>query len=900
MITFLRRMLHLVFRSRHDADLREEIEAHRMLRQDALERNGLTRKEAAHASRRALGNVALAIDEARDVWAIRTIDSLWQDVRAALRGLRKSPGFALVAVTTLALGIGANTALFSIFSSLILRPLPVRDPGSLALLTNGSWSYPVWQEISAREDELFDGAFAWSVQRFDLSASGQTDPVAGAYVSGRLFDVLGVTAIRGRMITAVDDGGNAPSFGTAQDASSASRGADGPVAVISHRLWQQRFDAASDIIGQRLTVQRVPFTIVGVMPPGFFGPDVGRMADVMLPFAAEPLVQGKESRLASGGSTWLQIMVRLKPGHSLEQANAALRTVQSQIVESATVSRQRNEPLTLASAATGNSALRTRFQTPLFAMVVAVGLVLLVACANIASLLLARALARRRELSVRLALGSSRWRIARLLFIESLIVAAAGAAFGLVFARWSSALLVQQLSTSQNTVSLDLALDWRVLGFTAALSCLAAITAGVAPAIGLRSVTPDGALKDAGRGIAGDRRVAVRSALVVAQIAMSLVLVVGAGLFLRTFTSLNQLPLGFVAEPLLVLELNLQASGGPPGERAARVERLRDAAAAVPGVRSAAVSSTQLLAGSNTGWASGMVGIGDGPISRRRPLLWLNATTPGWFETMAIPLRRGRDFNASDRVGSRPVAIVNESFVRHYLAGQEPLGQHVRPFGAVIRLEIVGVVADAVYTTPRDGMLATLYMPLAQRAPQAFWETVVLTINAAPGQRATVERDVTVALTRVDPAIAFTFETFDQVVDATVTQERLTAMLAAFFGGLALLLAAVGLYGMVAHTVRARQAEIGLRMSLGASPFSIVRMVFHRVGVLLAAGLALGWAGSVWAARFVETLLFRIEALDPLTFAGAAAVLVGVGVLSAWLPARRAARLDPMIVLREV
>ena len=565
MTKILRRLQYFLGRSRHDADLRDEIEAHRALRQDAFERDGLAPEDAADASRRALGNVALAVDDARDVWTIRTVDSLWQDVRAALRGLRKSPGFAVVAIGTLALGIGANTALFSIFSSLILRPLPVRDPGSLALLTNGSWSYPIWEEIRARETELFDGAFAWSGQSFDLSPSGQSDLVDGAYVSGRFFEVLGVTAVRGRMITPVDDG----------------RAADGPVAVISHRLWQQRFAGASDVVGRRLTVQRMPFTIVGVMPPGFFGPDVGRMTDVMVPFAAEPLIRGEESRLASRGSWWLQIMVRLKPGQSLEQANAALRAAQPQIVEGATwlVS----DPLTLAPAATGNSPLRTRFETPLYAMVVAVGLVLLVACANIASLLLARALARRRELSVRLALGSSRWRIARLLLIESLIVAVTGAAFGLVFAKWSSALLVQQLSTWQSTVSLDLALDWRVLAFTAALACLSAITAGVAPVLGLKSVTPGEAIKDAGRGIAGDRRFAVRSTLVVAQIAVSLALVVAAGLFLRTFASLNQLPLGFVPEPLLVAELNLQASGGPPEERAARVERLREATAAVPG-----------------------------------------------------------------------------------------------------------------------------------------------------------------------------------------------------------------------------------------------------------------------------------------------------------------------------
>jgi predicted permease len=885
MKTLLHRLLYLLRPSRHAADLREEIETHRSLRQRALERDGLAPDDAARTSRRAMGNVALALEEAREVWASRVIDITRQDVHAAVRGLRKSPGFALVAIGTLALGIGANTALFSIFSSLSLRPLPVRDPGSLTLLTNGSWSYPIWEEIRSREAALFDGAFAWSPQTFDLSTSGQSDLVDGAYVSGRLFDVLGVAAARGRMITPADDGGAAP---------------DGPVVVISHRLWRQRFAGGNDVVGRQLTVQRVPFTIVGVMPPAFFGPDVGRMTDVILPFATEPRIEGPESRLADRGSWWLQIMVRLKPGHGIEQANAALRVAQPQITEGAT--RTLREPLALAPAATGNSLLRERFETPLFAMVVAVALVLLVACANIATLVLARAMGRRRELSVRLALGSSRWRIGHLLFIESLLVVVIGAGIGLLFAKWSSALLVQQLSPWEDTVSLDLGIDWRVLGFTAALASLSAITAGVAPVVGLRSVTPGGALNDAGRAIAGDRRVAVRSTLVVAQIAVSLVLVVAAGLFLRTFETLNRLPLGFVPEPLLVAELNLQTRGGPPGERGAHVERLRDAAAAVPGVRSASVSATRVLAGG--GSATGLVAVGDGPMVRLRsigrPLLWLNATTPGWFETMGTPLGNGRDFNGDDRVGSRPVAIVNETFVRQYLQGQQALGQRVRlGDDEKAQLEIVGVVGDAVYATPREGMLATLYVPVAQRAPETFWPEVFLTVNAAPGRRAAVERDVAAALTRVDPTIAVKFGTFDQLVDATVTQERLIAMLSAFFGGLALLLAAVGLYGIVAHAVRARQAEIGLRMALGAAPSSIMRLVLQHVGVLMATGLALGLAGSLWAARFVEALLFQLEARDPLTFASAAAVLAAVGALASWMPARRAARLDPLTVLRE-
>ena len=808
------------------------------------------------------------------------VDELAQDLRNGFHQIARNPGFTAIVALTLALGIGANAALFSIFNSLILRPLPVRDPGSLALLTDGSWSYPIWNEIATRETGLFDGTLAWSAQRFDLSAGGQTEPIDGAYISGRLFDVLGVTGIRGRMLSPADDSG-APT--------------DGPVAVISHRLWRRRFGGAHDVVGRQLTVQRIPFTIVGVMPPGFFGPDVGRMTDVMLPFAAEPLIRGQESRLAAKSSWWLQIMVRLKPGQSLDQANAALRVLQAQITEGA--SRQL-QPFTLVAAATGNSSLRSRFETPLLAMVVAVGLVLLVACANIASLMLARTLARRREFSVRLALGSSRGRIARLLFIESLIVAVTGAAVGLVFASWSSALLVQQLSTWQSTVSLDLGLDWRVLAFTASLACLSAIISSVAPVLGVKTVAPGEALKDSGRGIAGDGRLSVRGTLVVAQIAVSFALVVAAGLFLHTYASLNQLPLGFVPEPLLVAELNLQPGGGSAQERGARVERLRDATAAVSGVRSAAVSSVRLLTGGGT--STGLVAIGDGPMSRIRPTLWLNGTTPGWFETMGIPLRSGRDFEAGDRVGSRPVAIVNETFVRRFLPGEQPIGQTVRlGFEPDTRYEIVGVVGDTVYTSPREGMLATMYVSMAQRKPSEFWPTVLLTVNTAPGTRAMVERDVAEALRRADPTIAFTFGTFDQLVEATVTQERLIALVSAFFGGLALLLAAVGLYGVVAHTVRARQREIGLRIALGAAPSSILRLVFKRVGLLIAAGLALGLAGSLWAARLVEALLFHLEPRDPVTFGVAAAVLVAVGVLAAWLPAHRAARLDPVTVLRE-
>jgi predicted permease len=894
-----RRLQRLLRWSRHDADLREEIETHRALRQAALERNGLGPEDAAEASQRAMGNVTLALEDAGEVWAMRVLDNIRHDVRDAVRGLGRSAGFSAVVIGTLALGIGANTSLFSIFNSLIMRPLPVREPGRLALLTSGSWSYPVWQEIAARSTDLFDGAFAWSRESFDLAQDGRAMPVEGAFVSGRFFDVLGVPAFRGRMLTPADDSAALP---------------NGPVAVISHRFWRQHFAGADDVVGRPLTVprQRLSFTVVGVMPPGFSGADVGRMPDVMLPFAAEPLLRGPESVLPVVGQSWLEIMVRLKPGQTIEQANTALRGVQPQIRaavlpglrgDPAYAARYLARPLALAPAAAGASRLRTQFETPLFAMVVAVGLVLLVACANIASLLLARALARRGELSVRLALGGSRGRLAQLLFVESLLLATIGAAFGLAFARWSSALLVRQLGTWLRTVSLDLVLDWRVLVFTATLACLCAICAGVAPMLAVQSIAPGEALKSAGRALTGDRRFAVRGALVVAQIAVSFALVIAAGLFLRTFASLSRLPLGFAPEPLVVVHLNLLASGIPPEERGARVERLREAAAMTPGVSSASASAMRLLTGG--GWATNnRVAVGDGPLLPEdvRQRVWRNATTPGWFATMGIPLRSGRDFDDRDRIGSPHVAIVNEAFARRYLPGRQPIGQTLGvDSDDGPRYEIVGLAADAVYTAPRDGMLPTMYVPLAQREPRE-WSSrrdAVLTIKAVPGQRALVERDVAAALAQADSTLVFTSWTFDQIVDATATQERLVAMMSGFFGALALLLAGLGLYGVVAHAVGARRREIGLRMALGAPPTGIARLVFRRVGVLIVTGLALGVAGSWWAARLVAPLLFEVEARDPTTFAGTSAVLVAVGVLSAWLPARRAARLDPATVLRE-
>ena len=887
MTALLSRLRNLLGRARFEADLREEMETHRTLRQDALEREGLSPDAARAASRRALGNVGLAIEDSRDVWALRIFDAVRQDVRTASRALRKSPAFTVVAIGTLALGIGANTALFSIFSSLLLRPLPVRAPERLVLLRDGSWTYPIWQELQRLDGDLVEGLAAWADERFDLSQGGETAFVEGAFVNGRYFDVLGVQPARGRLLLPADDVEHAPS---------------GPVAVISHALWLDRYGGTDDVLGRQILLDRVPFTIVGVMPRQFLGVEVGRRADVVIPFGTEPLLRRADSALRERSTWWVEVLMRMKPGQNMEQVSAALRAVQPRI-RLATMpdwpqgmrDRYLADPFTVVPASTGRSSLRSRFETPLAAMVVGVGLALLVACANIASLLLARALSRQRELSVRIALGAARWHVARLLLTESFLVAAAGAALGLCLARWCSALLVAQLSTLDDMVVLDLAIDWRVVAFTIGLAGAATLVAGVAPVLGVRDLAAEG-IRDGGRGVAGDARFAIRGALVVAQIAVSLLLVIAAGLFLGTFSSLARVPLGFTTESRLVLEVNLQRSAVSATDRLALVQRLLDGAAATPGVTSAAIAAkTPGTSAGRNNW----VGTSPSPPADRSLMTWIHVTTPGWFETMGIQRLAGRDFEATDVAGAPPVAIVNETFAARFLEKGSPIGQVV-PLGAPgggRPYQVVGLVRDALYRSPREGRVPIIHLPLAQETQVP--STLSLTVTTAAGGRSAIEQALAAALTGTDPAVAVTFRTFDQLLDATLTRERIVAWMAAFFGGLALLLAAIGVYGIVTHGVRARQAEIGVRVALGASPLRIVRLVLQSVSVLIAVGIGLGVVAAFWTAPLVDALLFGLQARDATTFAGAAATLAIVGLVAAWVPARRAALLEPARVLRE-
>jgi putative ABC transport system permease protein len=820
------------------------------------------------------------------------------DLLLAIRALRATPVVTFVAILSLALGIGANTAIFSLVNSLLIRSLPVRAPGQLALIQGGSWTNPIWEQIRARQSTLFDGAVAWGNDTFDLAAGGPSQPVDGMWVSGGFFDVLGVAPILGRTFTTDDDrrGG----------------GSAGPVAVISYRFWQRHFSGAAAAVGRPLTLNGLTYTVIGITGPEFLGPVVGRSFEVAIPIGSEPLMHGKESWLDARSTWWLDVIVRLKRDQSIEDAAHALNAVRQQIRQATLpqdwpadmLKQYLGDPLALVSAIGGAPNVRNRYREPLVIVMVTVGLVLLIACANIANLMLARANARRHELSLRLAMGASQLRIARQLLTESLLLAGAGAALGLLFAQWGSGLLVQQLTTYEETILLDLSLDWRVLAFTAGVAVTTALLFGVVPAFRAGRVEPSEALKEHGRTVAGERTRMLGQPLVVLQVALSLVLVVGAGLFLRTFANLAAVNLGFDRDPLLIVGLDLQRGGIAQSDRLGLVQRLEATARRVPGVSRATLSNLTPVSG--RGWNNGIEVPGGRRYSEREMTVMFNGVSPGYFATYGTTLLAGRDFAATDREGAPLAAIVNQAFAAKFI-GPEPqkvLGRTIRlarpPHNGepIPSYRIVGVVESAAYLGPRDGTPPTIYLPYAQ-AVSKDWPSAFLTVRSNAGRPSLLVKSVASALGRVDPRVSLSFLTMREQFDAKLVSERIVAMLSGFFGALALLLAGIGLYGVTSYGVSRRRMEIGIRMALGADAGTVVRLVLGRVALLVGLGVIIGAVACFYVSRFVEALVFGLEPRDVTTQVGAALVLAAVGVLAAWLPARRASRIDPIEVLRE-
>jgi len=887
----------LFSRDRLDSELDRELSDHIERQVAEFVRGGMTEGEARRRARLSFGGEVQIAEACRDARGTRWVEDIVQDIRYSIRILLRSPAFALVAILSLALGIGANTAIFSIVNSLLLRSLPVRAPEQLVILEGGSWTNPIWEQIRDHHAGLFGGAAAWGEDRFDLASGGVSNSVDGLWTSGNFFDVLGTPAILGRTFGPDDDrrGG----------------GPAGPVAVISYKFWQRHYGGAAAAIGRPLTINRVTFTVIGVTGPEFVGPIVGRSFDVAVPLGDEPLVRGKESFLDERSAWWLDILVRMKPGQTIEQATLALRGTQPQIRQATLpnwdaqgLKEYLGTPFVLQPAAGGSSQFRNQYREPLLIILAIVGLVLLIACANIANIMLARANARRHELGLRIALGASRWRIARQLLTESMLLSVLGAALGLVFAAWGSALLVAQLTTFRENVFLDISLDWRVMAFTAGVAITTALLFGMVPAFRAGRVEPNDALKEQSRTVSGERHRMLGQPLVVVQVALSLVLVVAAGLFLRSFAALAMQKVGFDREALLVVNLDVQTSGVESAERPHMLEQVLASVQRVPGVARAGLSGIPPMSG--MGWNNFVEVPGGTKVSRRDSVVWLNGITPGWFATYGTALINGRDFSPGDRKGTPGVVIVNQAFVAKFLAGANPLGRIVRQpsygFGGndqpVPSWQIVGVVANAAYRTPREPAPPTLYQSFDQsdmrEAPYA-----TLTVRSALDNPALLTRSVAAAIGTVNPRLALTFLPMTDQISGLVVRERLVAMLAGFFGGLALLLAAIGLYGITSYGVSRRRTEIGIRMALGADAGAVVRLVLGRAALLVGLGVVIGAGLSLWASSFVASLLYGLTPRDPITLAGAAVTLAAVGAFAAWLPARRAARIDPIDVLRE-
>jgi putative ABC transport system permease protein len=890
-----RRIFH---RHEVDSDLDEEIRSQVELMTDQKTKEGLAPDEARRVARIELGGVEQVKEQVRAARTGSWLDSLLQDIRFGVRVLARSPLVTGVAILSLALGIGANTAIFSLIDAVMLKMLPVQKPEQLMQLhivapSGGGAGSPtftnaLWEQVRDRQD-VFSETTAWSTDKFDLSQGGAVQNVTGVFVSGSYFNTLGVKPAAGRLFDARDD----------------ERGC-ASVAVISFGFWQDHFGGEQSAVGAELSLNRHPFEVIGVSSPGFYGVEVGSKFDVAVPICTSSLFDAQASRLDDRSYWWLQVIGRVKPQTSPQQLRARLGVFSPQIFAAALPTNlpAKSESGFLsyvfvpAPAATGISRLRARFAQPLGVLMAVVGLVLLIACANIASLMFARANARNKEIAVRKALGASRSRLIRQLLTECILLSAAGAMGGVLFARWGTELLVRYISTTANRVQIDFSFDGRVLAFTAAVAVLTGLLCGVLPALRSTRVSLISAMKG-GSAEDSDRRIRFRAAkwIVAAQVALSLVLMVAAGLFLRSFEKLASLDMGFDRTNVLVMNVNLKAGGVPQEEDPAVFDQIAERMRGVAGVM--AVSRSMFAPVSTQAW-NGHVRIDSGGAEGAPPTVWLNAISPGYFQALRIPLLAGRDFSSADTKTSLPVAIVNESFASQFLRGTSPLGKTFtrtrNSSTAEPSILIVGLVKDAIYGSVREDSHAQVFFPSSQ-SPLDDRQQAIFEVRTSSRPAALISLAVDV-VQRVNPGITLDFRTLSDQVDDSLVQERLLAKLSTFFGVLALLLAMIGLYGAMSYLVAQRRNEFSIRMALGAPAGSILRLVMRDVASVLFVGALIGILASLAAARLIEKLLFGITGYDAVTLFGAVAVLAVVALFAGYVPARRAMRVDPMVALR--
>jgi macrolide transport system ATP-binding/permease protein len=924
MTSLFRKLRWWAQRRRKDDELLEELQFH--LDEEAEQRRaeGLAEDQAKWAASRDLGNVTLLQENTRALWTWTFLEQLVQDLRYGLRTMSHNRAFTVLAALSLALGIGANTAIYSFMDAILLRSLPVYDPASLVVLnwrskpieraaegsapafvmhsmsgrteedpqsgtTAGIFPFPAFELLQRKSDSVFSSLFAYyPVGGVNLLIKGQAELANGEYVSGDFFRGLAVPPAAGRLIGADDDRAGAPS-----------------VAVISTGLSQRRFGTAANAIGRSILINSLPFTVIGVTPPEFFGVDPASSPDFYLPMHANLVVDVEgpwgttPENYLDQNYYWIAMMGRLRPGVSQAQAQATLASPFHQWVAStATNSRERaNLPaLLLTDGAGGLNNLRRQYSKPLYVLLTMVGLILAIACANTANLLLARAAARKREMAVRLSIGAGRFRVMRQLLTESILLASLGGLLGVLLAVWGVQFLTLLLANGQEAFTLHAELNWHVLGATLAVSLLCGTLFGLAPAIQSTRADVMPALKEVRASAARPRarsaflRMNLSHLLVVAQIALSLLLLVAAGLFVRTLSNLQSVQLGFNQDNVLLFELNARQAGHREPEIAVFYADLRRRLAAIPGVGHASLSHASLIGAGRQ--------LDISVSGTRAPGTRILDTGPAFFTTMQIPMLLGREIDERDRPGSPSVAVVNELFARMYFGRENPVGRHVTLGGPTPRdMEIIGVSANVRYQGLKERYFPIVFIPYNQGPfPPLVQMTYALRTTGDPLLYVKTVRDI---VHQADARIPLrSVKTQAAEIDQTINQEIVFAKLCTAFAMLALVIACVGLYGTMAYTVARRTGEIGIRMALGAQRAAVVWMVLREVCALAAVGLAISVPAALGGSKLLESFLFGMKPNDPQALMLAVAVLLIAALLAGYVPARKASRINPMIALR--
>ncbi len=832
------------------------------------------------------------------------MDDLGQDLKFAARALAKNPAFTLVVVLTLALGIGANAAIFSLLDQVLLRPLPVKEPERLVVLngpgpfsgsthdhstTLTTFSHPMFEGLRDK-NAVFDGVLAHWTAPVHLTVGKQTDNVNGDLVSGTFFQVLGLAPAAGRLFTPEDD----------------QTPAGHPVVVLSHAFWTRRFGGDPGAVGQTVGVNSEPMTIVGVAPRGFHGVEVGEPTDVFVPLMMQARVVPTWDRgLGDWRARWLTLMARLRDGVTVAQAKAGLDVLYRQLLQEdfKTIktpsermrTRFLQKTIDVLPGAHGTSSLRDQSKLPLLVLMGMVGLVLLIACANVANLLLARASTRQKEVAVRLALGASRGRLVRQLLTESVLLAIVGGLLGMVFAVWSGDLLLHTLPFERTRRVLTAEPDLRVVGFTLGLGLLTGLVFGLVPALQATRPALFPTLKNESTAVASGTAPRFRKGLVVAQIALSLLLLIGAGLFTRSLLNLRSLNPGFEPDRLLAFTLDPALNGYPLDRRLTLLRQLQDEIEAEPGVTSVSLAAEPLMTDSNSSTTVRVEGYQAKDDENMNPNF--NQVGPGFFATLGITRLGGRDFTEADVLGAPKVAIVNETFARYFFGDQDPLGRrfHVGRRDDPYDITIVGLVRDGKAASLREKPLRFVYVPYTQDEQVG---AMTFYVRSAVDSGALAER-LRKVVARIDSTLPVTqLKTMQAQIRESLFVDRMVAALSAAFGVVAMALAAIGLYGVMSYAVGLRTREIGVRVALGADRQAVLLMVLKEVAVLTAIGVGLGLPSGYGLGRLVQSQLFGIQARDPLTFALATALLLTTALLAGYLPAARATRVDPVVALR--